>query len=388
MSFDSGLTGDRQRESTRVASEIRAVSPRAILLAVLIIGIFATTARSQSPSGTDWIVGKQLDQAILLNISGSWEDATLREQLMSISRRHRIAVFLDRRVDPSTRLDFSAINVTFEQFLWRLADQLDLGVCRFENLYYLGPRETTNQLPMLLDATRDSIREKLDSNDWKKVRANHWRRLATPYDILDRLAKSHDLHWENLETIEHDLWPEVDLPTLSSEAGFGVVLAGMGKWFEVNNGTTLKLVDFPELKSGTAEISGVENASQFAKAMRKQFPEANVRGAGKSLTIKSTPEQFAAIKREVVKSQQVVQASLDRQVYDLQTTAKRISILQHLAKQTNLAIEFDPELGEVLGTRVEISVRRATVDEIIGAVLKDSGLEYRIEAQTLWIIKP
>ncbi|MGB1928744.1 MAG: hypothetical protein ACPHO8_05520 [Mariniblastus sp.] len=91
-----------------------------------------------------WLSEEALSEHNSLPISVMWRDAELKDRLMRFSTNQRVAIFLDRRIDPSTIINLTLNNVTTEQFLLEIAKQLEIGFCQIEDVYYLGPKETAN----------------------------------------------------------------------------------------------------------------------------------------------------------------------------------------------------------------------------------------------------
>ena len=95
----------------------------------------------------EFMTGKKLDRANSLEKSFWWKDAELRDRLKAFSDSNKIAVMLDRRIDPSTRVTLGVENRTIEQFFWQLSSAAEIGVCRIEDCYYFGPADTVVALP-------------------------------------------------------------------------------------------------------------------------------------------------------------------------------------------------------------------------------------------------
>ncbi|MDB4481289.1 hypothetical protein N9049_02510, partial [bacterium] len=97
-------------------------------------------------NGISWLSNEALSDHNSLPISVMWRDAELKDRLMRFSKNQRVAIFLDRRIDPSTIINLTSNNVTTEQFLLGIAKQAELGICQIEDVYYLGPKKTANSL--------------------------------------------------------------------------------------------------------------------------------------------------------------------------------------------------------------------------------------------------
>ncbi len=104
------------------------------MTAFLILIVLVGAAVGQE--AVDWTTGKAFESAARRSgISVYWEQAPLKRQLTALSLNQRVAVHLDRRVDPEQRIDWQAADLTLEQFLWDLGERDQLGVAQVGNLF-------------------------------------------------------------------------------------------------------------------------------------------------------------------------------------------------------------------------------------------------------------
>ena len=96
-----------------------------------------------------FLSGKKLDRKILQEFSVWWRDGELRDRLMAFSNSEKIAIMLDRRVDPSTLMNVGIEKRTVEQIFWRVSEAAEIGVCRIEDCYYFGPVDTVVALSLI-----------------------------------------------------------------------------------------------------------------------------------------------------------------------------------------------------------------------------------------------
>ncbi len=108
-----------------------AMSRIPIPLVALLFVVFATSsARSY------W------DRPVDVRFSGS----ELRDTIGQYAKLQGIGFLLDRRIDPGTRLEFMARDVSGTEMFRLLAKKLDLGFCRVGEIAYLGPKEAAAKL--------------------------------------------------------------------------------------------------------------------------------------------------------------------------------------------------------------------------------------------------
>ena len=80
------------------------------------------------------------------------------------------------------KINLVANNLTWEQLLWSVAEQHDLGVCNLDGLYYVGPQKTCESLPHLYD----QIQKQLLKNR-RQLKVNWMARSELPLPKLGQL---------------------------------------------------------------------------------------------------------------------------------------------------------------------------------------------------------
>ena len=195
--------------------------------------IICLSVWSQAAPDAGWLVGEPFDRQLASVTSVLFESAPLGERLETLSRVHRLYVWLDRRVDPSRVVDFQLQGRTVEQTLRQLAATLDLGVCVVGNVVYLGPAETAARLGSW-SAHWETERKRLPAA-WAQTLGKRsklsWPLLSTPREVLESVAQQAGMKWEQLEQIPHDLMRATELPELSLAEQLMLLLSGFDRTF-------------------------------------------------------------------------------------------------------------------------------------------------------------
>ena len=339
---------------------------------------------------TEWLVGGKLTQAAQsLAVSVNWEGAPLRERLENLSQRQRVSIFLDRRVDGSQELDFSVNNVSLEECLWRICEQLELGCCRIDDIYYVGPREAAGSLGHQVAALKKTV----DAADrarrlrWERAATLSIPRLAQPRELIQTTCTSVGASLPNKDDIPHDLWAPAQLPASEAATRLSLLLVGFGKSFELDEDLTqLSLIDLPNSGEVTRIFQLGKNAKAGASLIEAEMPEVAIIKRARSLQVTTTPDKSLQVHRMLVALQKPGVAELSKQVFTLKTASQRGNVLATIAKQIDREFSFDQEHVEILNQRVEIDLKDAPVEEVIAAALAGSELEYRISSGKLEIL--
>ncbi len=342
----------------------------------------------QNTKSATWLTGKKLDQAIGLAISVSWKDAPLVERLQRFSKRQKISVFVDRRIDPGTKISLAVNDVTFEQFLQVVCEKYDLEFRRIEDIYYVGPRLAATMLHVSYDEIISQLeREKPGTKaEWSRRRPLNWPRLSAPGDIIESVAKKHKLKLIGLDELPYDVWREGDLPISTVAARLSLLLVGFDRTFELTNQTReARIIKMPNRDEGIATFK-IGNAKKALKYLKEQHPELNIEVKKNSIQATGTVHEIAKLGRTIALNQSAVVGKPNDSRFSLPlTTAQRGTLLASIAKQSGLELEFAPNLRRVLSASVTVDARDETIESIIALVLKGTNLKFKIETEKLII---
>ena len=363
------------------------------LLFVILVLFCVANCSEQDANGqenVEWLVGTKLTQAAQsLAVSVEWQDAPLRQRLENLSRRQRVSIFLDRRVDGSQEVDFSVNNVSLEECLWRICEQLELGCCRIDDIYYVGPRDTAGNLGHQVAALKKTVdaANRARRRRWERTAALSIPRLAQPRELIQATCASVGASLPNEDDIPHDLWAQAQLPASETATRLSLLLVGFGKSFELDNDLTqLSLIDLPNPNEVTRIFQLGENAKAGANLIEAEMPELAVKTRARSLEVTTSPDKSLQVHRMLVALQKPDVAELSKQVFTLKTASQRGNILATIARQIDRKFSFEQKHVEILNQRVEIDLKDAPVEQVIAAALAGSGLEYRISSEKLEIV--
>jgi len=363
-----------------------------MLLAPLHLALSAQVHLAEA-ADTDWRTGAELERQLDSFVGVQWGANPLRSALTNLARSQRVAIFLDRRVDPDQAVDFAVESESLRRILQQLAEKLGLGVGRVGPVVYVGPSPTATVL-----GTVAALKEEQDQRFPAAVRRQRhgpqplrWPELTTPRELVQRLAADAGVQVEGLEQIPHDLWPEVDLPPLNFAQAMSLVLAGFGLTFEcVAEGAAIRLTALPDAASITRRIPLRGSPAVVGAEIRRRFPAARFTIEGGQIVVDSTVEVAADIRRLLDGSSArprppaaTVQAE---KRYTLRVQDKPFgAVVAAVAKEVGLEVRFDPRVEDLQDKLVWLDVQDATLDQLLQALLKPAGLGYQIDQQTLEI---
>lgn len=332
---------------------------------------------------TEWASGKAFENAARrASVSVFWEQAPLKSQLLALARNQRVAILLDRRVDPGRKIDWRSRDLNLEQFLWELGAEQELGVAQIGDLFYYGPRETAlslaQQNQLWARITADStLPPALRNRLIEPVRWNN----SVPFDPvawLTRDAAAAGIEFVNPEQLPFDWWGPLDWPQMPRYQAYQLLLAGFGMGLELDSDALLIVpLKLPDKLTCEYSLEGLDAAA--VKPLAEEFAQLDWQVKGKQLTATGQPVDHARLQRRLALLRRPPKESEGAQVFTLKTNAPRGSILATIAQQLGVKLQYADELRPLLSQRVELDVQRVSIEQLLGETLRDSGLTYRLE---------
>ena len=350
---------------------------------------------SPGESQTEWNSGKRLQDELARPGNCLWQDAPLRTALGSFSRARRVALIIDRRVDPGQLVNLKLTNATGEQVLARVAEERDLGFCLFGPVAYFGPRSTTDRIRTVGELRREELRG-LRSDVAKKFLASKpaaWGDLATPRDLLSELGAENRFEISGLERIPHDLWAAADLPALTVSDRLTLILAQFDLTFNVaHDGSSVTLVPMPEHPVVVRDYPGGLQPDELAGKWSQLVPDCRFKVVNGRVYVQGRLEGHERIGVTLRPPQRKTLDSpppdLDRMRFKTNAPNQPLEkVLTQFASQLKLELKLDRAAFESAGVSldqlVSFSVEDATFDQLMDAVVGPAGCTWRREGNLL-----
>ncbi|MEX2092709.1 MAG: hypothetical protein WD971_08535 [Pirellulales bacterium] len=199
----------------------------------LLISLAAGVAGGQSPPPGTASGGAKTAPTAAHSVQ--WEQVPLGDAIGRLKGVSGAEVLLDRRVDPTQRVDLKLEDAGVEEIVARLAAACSLGHTRLERLFYIGPPQTAQRLVALAALRRRDVaavpaelRRSLSER-----RRIVWPPLTEPRGLVTRLVEEHGWRLLKSERIPHDLWAGGALPTMTLADQLTVLLAGFDRTYRV-----------------------------------------------------------------------------------------------------------------------------------------------------------
>jgi|GEM_PF-2209655 len=341
---------------------------------------------------TQWLAGEKLVKASTSpTFSMTWMEAELRTELQMASRNTGIAVLVDRRLDPGQKISLALQNVSFEQFLWNIAEQSGAGVIRLDTLYYLAPPETIATIQQRLrNLENASNHPGLNPLMQKALQRRIPVRSELPFEpqaLISGICKDCGIPVRGLELIPHDFWAPIDLPHTKIPEIVSILVAGFKLEITVSENGDLSIL--PAIQPDTVEFRIPRDVSARADLSRVQAIDGIALDKRDGIdVIAGKPEPVFAAIRELAQSAPhpgVANHPGSREVLSLHVKASRGSIAATVAQLLQVRLVYSETEKAKLDAIVEINVDKVSADELLETCLKGSGLEFTISETELRI---
>jgi hypothetical protein len=347
------------------------------------------------PRSSTWLTGLNFEKALAQPTLVAWSNNPLREALRNLGDTHRIAVFVDRRVDPGRPLTLSLQNVPLEAVFDNVAQQLGLGVTYFESVVYLGPQAHTSRLRTLAELCAEE-RRKLPAAARRTFSMPHrfsWSDFDTPRELLQRLSNLAGIEIIGQEQVPHDLWAGAELPRMNIANLLTLVLGQFDLTYEFEaGGRSISLVPVPENPAIVRNYPGGRQADRIAQDWSARFPEAEITVRGSTVWVRALLEVHERIAGRKRPSERFSPQTGGPEARYTIRELKDVPVgptLEQLGRQLGFQVSFDQQAiqtaGISLDQRITVTVQDATVEEIFQQVGGAAGLAARRVGKTIEI---
>ncbi len=385
-------------QPSQVATANRdAAMHRTNLLVCLFVGLFLTSAPQSAIAKVDWHVGDAFHGKLEASVGVTWAEKPLRDGLMNLSELQRVAIFLDRRVDPNQLVTISAENLPLEAALRKIARSIGLDIGFVGSVVYVGPPQTCLRLATLAEVRNEQVSE-LPKASHKRMltrRAVGWPELSEPRLLVARMASNAGLTLPNIEAIPHDMWRAQELPPLTFAEQATLVLAGFDMSFRYHqNGRQGLLSRFPIVVTIERAYS-TKNPDKLAAQLESEYPQAYVEAdkKKKQVLVRSMLEDHWKIEEGLGRGKRMLNPpkppAASDQRFTLNVENKPVGpLLSLLAKKIKVDLRFDSTVTEALKSKlVSASVKEATAIQLLNAMAEPAGLKVGARGKALVVSK-
>ena len=357
------------------------------------------------PSGdasSEPLSGVAFRQELEKPFAASWSSESFRKILTTISTDRRIAIVLDRRLDPSREVQVTIQNVTLIAGLRELAQRDDGRLCLPGSFVYLGPESATKRLRTLIELRLVELKSKELKitpprlADLQRRRSVTWPDLQSPKEILESISTLYRIRCANPEIIPHDLWAAGKLPDTNAIEALSTVLIQFDFTFQwLDKGDRFQIVPIPEQPVIERKYTpNRKSMNELMSLIQDQFPDIHVQTRNNELIVKGIVEDHEAID-EVIRGSSGAQI---RKPAPLKPVKQRsftfnsnqpvpISALMKKLEETDIRFEYNPQelqaAGIDLERKIDLDVKNMPAPAFFKSIFDSSQIEFEFDQTTI-----
>ena len=238
-------------------------------------------------------------------ISAEWSGVSLRHILRRISEHRKVAILLDRRIDPTQKLQLEYREQAVLAVIHDIAGRVSAGVSVANPVLYIGPPTSAVKLRTLVELRADEL-SRLSSAIPKdrylqlmKRRTIHWNDLDAPADLIADIADKYELTINGLDQIPHDLWAGATLPKVTAWQALSLILIQFDLTFEwTEDAKGIRLTAVPDNPAFVKKYRPRRQSARAAvQVWSQRYPELRLEVQDDQVVVYGTVEQHEAIDR-------------------------------------------------------------------------------------------
>lgn len=314
---------------------------------VLILVVFSTLLMGSPTCCSAESVQPRLKSQLAKTATIHWQNVPLREALERLGDTMQIKWLLDRRIDPTQRIELNLQNDSLANGLDKLAIDRKISMLCYGETLYLGPTESVIALKRLSDASRTPASRSL-SKKLSRRGSVEWQRLSEPRTIINELANEVGIKIQNPEAIPHDVWNQGSLSNQKFAERLDLLLIGFDLTWQITEG---------EIQIVPLDVATTESPSL---SLAKQIESKRRRREAKSSNTKT------------------------EQLYTLQIREQPLnSVLRQIANQTGKELIIAQSATASSEQRISVSVKQVSLEELIEELCLAAGLQSKIDGNTI-----
>ena len=305
-------------------------------------------------------------------ITATWSGIGLREWAGRISDTAGVPILVDRRLDPDTAIRLECPNEPLRDVLDRAAATADGEVAILRSSVRIVPRGMATVVRRA-ETARESRVASLPPRQRSVVDKQipwQWPAGARPRDLVTDAARQAGITLEGLATVPHDHLPAASLSDMTLAEGLDLLLAAFDLRVDWHAATP---VGDKAARGPTGRIIAIDTALPPATALAaEETPAAAKPAAGKPARRPSPVRPKPAT---------------DTPTFSLQVAAPLDELLAAIATRLSLKLDLDRESLARKGVApreiVRATVKDASRDELLGAILEPLELGWKVDGDTL-----
>lgn len=354
-----------------------------------------TIATAQFLHGSEFV--RELDKPL----SVTRDKAELRPLLQRLSVERRIAIALDRRIDPNLEIDAQLPAMTVRAAIEEIAARSGAILRVIGNTLIVGPDPNIGQLRTIC-ALRDMELDDFQAapgNQRSKLARKHtvaWDDLDRPADVVTRICELAELEVEGLNLIPHDLWAQGVLVELTTAEALSWVLVQYDLAFAwTGTATGVRIVELTAPAAITIKHRVTISKATALQRVRDRFPDLDAQIENNWIVATGLVEQHDVIgalargENPTPPPKAVEFGALAKRRFTLRVVRQPASAVLTSLQKSGIDLRIDAAALTAqkidLNQRISLQLKQATIQEMLQAICEPAGATFEVDGEAIHI---
>jgi len=344
--------------------------------------------------------GVEFDKALGKRISFKADDAELRDALGRLSRDMRVAILLDRRIDPRRAMGWTISGEPVQAALEKLMLPCGGTARRVGDMLFVGPVSSTGKLRTLVLMRGEELRDASRGAASRRISLStrhtlSWADATEPQEILQKIREHWKLTLTGADMLPYDLWAAGTLNNVNAVEALSSILIQFDRTFEWGTEPgQANVVELPERVSIKRRYRLPQGpGDELLNSLEKAAPNAERSLNGNEVIVVGTIEDQEAVAEALGLRSTAAQGSSAVAWGQRRFTLKADKVrardaLAALADQ-GIDVQYDEAAlkgaGVDLDRHLDINVKQASGETLLKAICEPIGARFDVDGLTVTI---
>jgi len=341
-------------------------------------------------TGADFM--RQLNRPLLVT-----QDFTpLAEILDRLAEDRKVAILLDRRIDPERLVRVDVNSPFFDRGIETLVSPIPAAaVVVLADTVFVTRSETAETLRTRVALAEQKLEQLSKSSLQRQLALSRklewqWKMLSAPRDVLIDFASRFEIKIENPEAIPYDLWRPGRIAHASLIPGVLMIATQYDRDLEWVDAETIRLVPLdPDPQIEIAHVVRGKSGEQIEELMRRHFPGKPIQQTRNRLKLSARVEEHEELDillgnrapRKTPPS--VISTTLANRRFTLRMMNRPFSELIAVLEKQGIQFERNSASLEQAGIdwnqKITLELENATIEKLLMEACTPLGLAFQIE---------
>jgi hypothetical protein len=301
----------------------------------------------------------------------------LRDVLASFGKAHEISIWLDRRVDPSTKVNLQIrTSLPLEDVLRKIATVAKAEFALVENVCYFGPRKEGQKIQLANLQLHHQMLQFQGAKAASRAIPVSWPELAKPSQLAEKASQGTGLKIG--DEVPHDLLHAGKFPSgCTSSTLLSLVAGGFGQRYRLS-ADTLRLEELPA--EGTWQTAYPKDRVS-SRVVQQMASTKSIRESSDTWIVSGDTQLHRILLHANLPSPTRRPPTATRLSGDISGTVENIAM--QLAGAANLELRWSPAVtSRARGAFVRFQVENKTYQEILERLAEEARLVLKIDSAT------